>query len=72
MRWRGGRCDRCHYQQVHWRWHGERLCDDCLQDARLLNRALPDVTSVPGLPPRDRQGRFRARPRPDQKPPHGR
>jgi hypothetical protein len=70
IRWRGGRCDRCHYLDVQWRWHGDRLCDNCLHELRLEPPpALADVTLArPEPQPRDHLGRYRSR-RPPADPP---
>jgi hypothetical protein len=61
--WRTGRCESCHYQDVQHRWHGMRLCDDCLREAQLPPPPPPwpgDLTECEPLP-RDSRGRFRSR-----------
>jgi hypothetical protein len=57
---RNGRCERCHYQDVQHRWHGQRLCDDCLQAAQLPPPWPGDVTACEPLL-RDSRGRFMSR-----------
>jgi hypothetical protein len=58
--WRSGRCERCQYQDVQHRWHGMRLCDDCLRDSQLPPPWPGDLTACEPLP-RDSRGRFRSR-----------
>jgi len=60
LAWRSGRCESCHYQDVQHRWHGMRLCDDCLRDAQLPPPWPGDVTTCEPLL-RDSRGRFTSR-----------